>query len=62
MLNSEVHLTSGCYSGLRGNRGLGFLGFECLVKEVEFINNVKYEKSMWMKVNSDRGRETLYIG
>ena len=33
-----------------------------LANEVEFINNAKYEESVWMKVCSERGRETLYIG
>ena len=37
---------------------------ECLANEVEFINSVKYEESVWMKVRirSERGREALYIG
>ena len=43
-------------------KGVGFLVHECLVNEVEFINSVKYEESVWMKVHSDRGREALYIG
>ena len=30
--------------------------------KVEFINSVKYEKSVWTKVRSERGREALYIG
>ena len=34
----------------------------CLVNEVEFINTVKYEESVWMKICSERGREALYIG
>ena len=29
---------------------------------VEFINIVKYEESVWMKVRSERGRKALYIG
>ena len=46
---------------LRG-RGFGFLVRECLVNEVEFINTVKYEESVWMKLRSEMGREALYIG
>ena len=30
--------------------------------EVEFINTVKYEESVWMKLHTERGREALYIG
>ena len=41
---------------------VGFLVRECLANEVEFINSVKYEESVWMKVRSERGREALYIG
>ena len=32
------------------------------MNEVEFINTVKYEESVWMKIRSERGREALYIG
>ena len=46
----------------RGEGGVGFLVRECLANEVEFINSVKYEESVWMKVRSERGREALYIG
>ena len=46
----------------RGAGGVGFLIRECLVNEVEFITNVRYEESVWMKVRGDRGREALYIG
>ena len=46
----------------RGERRVGFLVRECLVNEVEFINTVKYEESVWMKIRSERGREALYIG
>ena len=46
----------------RGEGGVGFLVCECLANEVEFINSVKYEESVWMKVCSERGREALYIG
>ena len=45
----------------RGEAGVGFLVRECLANEVEFINSVKYEESVWMKVRSERGREALYI-
>ena len=34
---------------------------ESLVNEVEFINSVKCEESVWMKVHSERGREALYM-
>ena len=44
----------------RGGRGW-FLARDCLVNEVEFINTVKYEESVWMKIRSERGREALYI-
>ena len=46
----------------RGDRGVGFLVRECLVNEVEFINTVKYEESVWMKIRSERGREAVYLG
>ena len=46
----------------RGEGGVGFLVRECLANEVEFINSVKYEESVWMKVRTERGREALYIG
>ena len=35
---------------------------ECLVNKVGFINTVKYEENVRMKVHSERGRETLYTG
>ena len=41
---------------------VGYLVHECLINEVESINNVKYEESVWMKVHSERGRKALYIG
>ena len=50
------------YISPRGDGGVVFLVRECLVNEVEFINTVKYEESMWMKIRSERGREALYIG
>ena len=34
---------------------------KCLVSEVEFINNMKHEESVWTKVRSERRREALYI-
>ena len=46
----------------RGEGGVVVLVCECLVNEVEFINTVKYEESVWMKIRSERGREALYIG
>ena len=46
----------------RGEGGVGFLVRECLVDEVEFIANVCYEESVWMKVRGGRGRSALYIG
>ena len=49
-------------NSLRGEGGVGFLIRECLVNEVEFINTVKYEESVWMKIHSERGKEALYIG
>ena len=41
---------------------IGFLVRKCLVNEVEYINTVKYEESVWIKLRSERGREALYIG
>ena len=32
-----------------------------MVDEVEFVSMVKYEESVWMKVQGGRGREALYI-
>lgn len=46
----------------RGEGGVGFLIRDCLIDEVEFISNVRYEESVWMKVRGGRGREALYIG
>ena len=37
---------------VREEGGVGFLVCECLVNEVEFINTVKYEESVWMKVRT----------
>ena len=44
-------------SSLRGEGGVGFLVRECLVDEVEFVSNVRYEESVWMKVRGGRGGE-----
>ena len=46
----------------RGEGGVGVLVRECLANEVEFINTVKFEESVWMKIHSEKGREALYIG
>ena len=32
------------------------------MNEVEFVGEVKYAESVWMKVRSERGRSALYIG
>ena len=40
---------------LRGEGGVGFLVRECLVDEVEFISQVRYEESVWMKVRGGEG-------
>ena len=47
---------------LRGEGGVCFLVRECLVDEVEFISQGRYEESVWMKVRGGRWREALYIG
>ena len=41
-------------------RGEGFLVRECLVDEVDFISQVAYEESVWMKVRRGRAREAFY--
>ena len=46
----------------RGEGGVGFLVRECLVDEVEFITDVHYEESVWMKVRGGRGSSAFYIG
>ena len=46
----------------RGEEGVGFLIRECLANEFEYINSVKYEVSVWMKVHSKRRSEALHIG
>ena len=34
----------------RGEGGVGFLVCECIAEEVEFIRDVRYKESVWMKV------------
>ena len=46
----------------RGERGVGFLVHDCLVNEIEFVGEVTYAESVWMKVRGERGRSALYIG
>ena len=46
----------------RGEGGVRFLVHDCLVNEVEFVGEVKYAESVWMKVRGERGRSALYIG
>ena len=46
----------------RDEDGVGFLVRECLVDEVEFITDVHYEESVWMKVRGGRGSSAFYIG
>ena len=46
----------------RGEGGVGFLVKDCLVSGVEFIKDVKYEQSVWMRVKGERGRSTLFLG
>ena len=46
----------------RWEGGVGFLVRDCLVNEVEFVGEVKYSESVWMKVRGERGRAALYIG
>ena len=45
----------------RGEGGVGFLVCECIADEVEFVRDVRYEESVWMKVRGGRGKEALYI-
>ena len=33
-----------------------------MVNEVEFVGEVKYAESVWVKVRGERGRSALYIG
>ena len=33
-----------------------------MVNEVEFVGEVRYTESVWMKVRGERGRSVLYIG
>ena len=49
-------------NGWRGEGGVGFLVHNCLINEVEFVGEVKYAESVWMKVRGERGRSALYIG
>ena len=37
------------------------MGRECLEDKVEFISNVRYEESVWMKVRGRRGKEAWYV-
>ena len=46
----------------RGEGGVGFFVWYCLVNEVEFVGEVKFAESVWMKVRGERGRSALYIG
>ena len=47
---------------VRSEGGVVFLVRECLVDEVEFITDVHYEESVWMKVRGRRGSSAFYIG
>ena len=49
-------------SNPRGEGGVGFLIREWLVDEIEFISEVRYAESVWMKLRGGRGKEALYIG
>ena len=46
----------------RGEGWVSFLVRECLVSEVEFISQVKYEESLWLKLRGERGRGALFVG
>ena len=46
----------------REGGGVVFLVRNCLVNEVEFVGEIKYAESVWMKVRGERGRSALYIG
>ena len=46
----------------RGEGGVGFLVRECLVSEVEFISQVNYDDSLWLKLRGERGRGALFVG
>ena len=48
----------------RGDGGVGFVVCKCLVNDVEFIKNINYEESVWMKVHihGERRGEALHIG
>ena len=45
----------------RGEGGVGFLVRDCIAEEVEFIRDVRYKESVWMKVRGGRGKEALYL-
>ena len=47
---------------LREGGGVGFLVRNCLVNEVEFVGEIKYAESVWMKLRGERGRSAWYIG
>ena len=42
--------------------GGGFLVRNCLVNEVEFVGEIMYAESVWMKARGERERSALYIG
>ena len=52
----------GVQNSQRGVGGVRFLVHDCLVNEVEFVNEAKCAESVLMKVRSERGRSALYIG
>ena len=37
-----------------GEGGVGFLVHECFAEEVEFIRDVRYEESVWMKMGEGK--------
>ena len=45
----------------RGEGGVGFLVRECLVSKVEFISQVNYDESLWLKLRGERGRGALFV-
>ena len=45
----------------RGEGGVGFLVHDCLVNEVEFVSEMKYAESVWMKVRGET-KVSKYIG
>ena len=34
----------------------------CLVSEMEFISQVNYDESLWLKLRGERGHGTLFVG